>query len=143
MTMKKYKKKRPFSITLLAILVLCIAVVYLARLRETLASWSSLVELLPISPGYLSLTGLVWGITGFILAFSLWFRVSWSPIVTRLVLVVFTIYYWLENIFLIDHTLRSPNWPFRTAINIIIVAWAFWILSRPGAKIYFGEIDER
>jgi hypothetical protein len=142
MIVKDRRPRRPSNITLLAILFLFIALLYLARLMECLAQWAFLNDLLPFSPAYLALTGLVWGFAGVALAFALWFGLCWAPRFTAITVLVYSVYYWMEYTLLVDHDARTVNWPFLAVVNLVALLWIFWVLSRPRAKYYFGEYDE-
>ena len=55
---ERRRKKRPFLVTLLAVLVLFISCINLIRLIEAIRTWDFLVSLPGVSPLYIALTGL-------------------------------------------------------------------------------------
>ncbi len=136
------KPKRPFAVTLLAFLVLIVAVIYLIRLILALQEWAFLAGMLQFLPVYLALTGLGWGVIGLLLAWGLWRGQSWVPRFARLALLIFSAYYWIDRFIRPGSTGRNSNWLFAVGLNVIILAWVFWRLSRPKVREYFGEIYE-
>ncbi len=136
------KTPRPFSVTLLVLLVLIFAVFKLVRLVQVVQNWSWLATLLSAPPVYLALNGAVWAIVGLLLAGMLWFGVTKAPLFTLLATLLFSFNYWLEYLFVVDQTVRSLNWPFILMVNLLLLGFSFWVLSRPKAKIYFGEKNE-
>ena len=54
---------RPFGVTLLALGVLSISVLNLVRLVLVISRWQFLSSLPGVSPLYIALTGLIWGVS--------------------------------------------------------------------------------
>jgi hypothetical protein len=50
---------------------------------------------------------------------------------------------WADRLLLSGYSERQENWPFVAALNILILAWSLWVLTRPRARAYFGEKYER
>jgi len=136
-------RKRPLGVTLLACLVLIVAVINIIRLVEILQGWAFLVELLPFSPAYLALTGLVWGVVGLSLTWGIWQGQSWAPLFTGLAMLTYSVYYWVDRLLMPGNTDRNSNWPFAASVNLLVLAWGFWILSRRKSRNFFGEMYER
>ena len=138
---------RPLSVTLLALVVLCITVLNMARLVLVIVRWEFLADLPGASPFYISLTGLIWGVAGIVLFWSLWRGLSWAVHLTRAMMLTYAAYYWLDRIFLSEQVAGSPqgeiflplNWPFAITITAIVMVVIVWILSRPATKAFFGE----
>jgi hypothetical protein len=141
--MSARRRSRPFGVSVLAVLAAALAATYLARLAQTLLLWEQLGALLPFSPLYLALSGLVWGLVGLALAPGVWFGAAWAPRFVRWAAPLFSAYYWLEYIILVEHAGRSPNWPFLATLNLALLIWGFWVLSRRKTKRFFGEKHER
>ena len=138
---------RPLSVTLLALVVLCITALNLARLVLAIERWEFLASLPGASPFYISLTGLIWGAAGIVLFWSLWRGLSWAVHLTRAMMLTYAAYYWLDRIFLSERMAGRPqgeiflplNWPFAITITAIVLVVIVWILSRPATKAFFGE----
>ena len=140
--MKQTRKRRPFGVTLFALLVLSFAVLNLLRLIQAFQKWDLLTALLPFSPIYLLLSGLLWAVVGFPLAWGIWRGSRLAYQLSPVFLVVYSLYIWADRLLLSVYPERLNNWPFIAALNILILAWSLWVLTRPKALIFFGEKNE-
>lgn len=136
-------KKRPFLVTLLAVLVLTITIVNLLRLVNTIALWSFLSGIPGVSPFYLAVTGLVWTLLGVALVWGLWAGKPKAPRATRVLTVFYLGYEWLERIVFAGSGNELQSWPFFAILSIIFILFTFWTLSRSDAKAFFGVMDEQ
>lgn len=140
---------RPFSVTLLALGVLSITGMNLARLVLAISRWQFLSSLPGVSPLYIALTGLIWGMVGLVLFWSLWRGLSWAPRLMQASMLTYAAYYWLDKIFLAERTALSSqeslsaflplNWPFTITMTALFFIVTVWILSRPDTKVFFGD----
>jgi hypothetical protein len=135
-------RKRPFSVTLLAGLVLIITIVHLVRFVYALTLWSFLTNLPGKPPLYLALTGLIGSLAGAVVSWGLWTGKPRAPLATRLLIVVYLVYQWVEQILSVRAGNEFENWPFWTSMTLIILIFVNWTLSHSGAKAYFGEMHE-
>ena len=69
--------KRPRSVTLLAMLVLTLAVLHLTRFEQSISRWAFLQETLPLHPAYLVINGAFWGFAGLVIGWAIWVAKSW------------------------------------------------------------------
>ena len=129
---------RPLSVTLLIVVVLIFTGLNLLRLILTIQSWKFLAGLLPVSPWYLALTGLVWTFLGCALIWGLWFRLSWAPNVTRMLSGFYILYYWVDRLFVADRSGLEASWPFSLVICLVLFLWILWLLNRRRIRNYFG-----
>ena len=138
------KPNRPMSVTLLAVGVLTVAILYLTRFSLAFKRWGLLTELESASPPtYLSITGGVWGLAGLVIVVGLWRGMAWAPMTVRLAAMVFSVNFWVERLVLaVDpFPLIHQLWPL--GVNVIILALVFLALSRPRARTFFGDLHER
>ena len=133
---------RPISVTILTILVLIFAASKVVRFIESIQSLAFFSEILPFPAVYLVLSGLFWTVISIPLILGLWLGAGWAPWYTRIMSIAYSIYYWLEFYVLVFPNRSISNWPFLLGINIVILAWIYWILSRKRVKTYFGEDNE-
>lgn len=140
---KDGKPKRPLSVSLLCGVVLIVAVMNLVRLGQSLAEWSLLETLLPVSPAYLAVTGLVWGALGLLATWRLWQGQIWARWFGLGFIISFSVYYWVDRLFLPGYPGRNSNWLFSAVMNFLLIAVSVWILARPKAKQFFEATDER
>jgi hypothetical protein len=137
--------KRPKSVTFLAVGVLTLAGIYLLRFFQAVKQWEFLLEFFPskFTPAYLVLSGVLWGGIGLALAWGLWSGRRWAPPLTRILIALFAVYSWLDSLFLAaDPAVASANL-FRAASTLVLLVLTFWILSRPGTKLFFGVTYDR
>ncbi|NIM93114.1 MAG: hypothetical protein GTO18_05315 [Anaerolineales bacterium] len=129
-------KSRPRSVTWLAVGVLIFSAVFIIRMAVSL----TLPDLpLAVPKWYLTLTGLIWGIAGLVGAYGLYSGRSWAPWYLRIGSLVFVIWYWADRMFLVQSEYERGSLlaaAFVTIAGLIII---FWILSRPGSRMYFQE----
>ncbi len=104
------------------------------RRRELLCELPLLV-----SPGYLAMTGLVWGLVGLVLAVGLWTGRGWAGRATRAGVLLYLAYRWGERWLLesVENTAEA-RW-FPVIASILAAGTVFWIVTRPAAKTFFGE----
>lgn len=136
-------QKRPFLVTLLAVLVLSITIVNLLRLVNTIALWSFLSDFPGISPFYLAATGLVWALIGVALVWVLWTGNPRAPKAARILTIFYLSYKWLEWIVSTTSGNKLQNWPFLVVLTIVVILFTFWTLSRSDAKAFFGVMHEQ
>jgi hypothetical protein len=135
---------RPLSVTLLIIVVLIFTGLNLLRLILTIQSWKFFASLLPVSPWYLALTGLVWSLLGCALIWGLWLGRTWAPAATRFISGAYVLYYWIDRLFAADRTDLEAGWPFTLAICLVVLLWILWIFTRRRIRNYFGDsYDDR
>jgi hypothetical protein len=123
--------------------VLILAGFFFLRLVEAIIRWDLLLEYFPTSniPIYLALTGVSWGCAFLVLGGGLVRGSRWAPRLSRILAIAFAVYWWLDSLLLaLDPAVRGA-WLFRLAVTLLLLALTFWVLSRPGAKTYFGELN--
>jgi hypothetical protein len=143
--------KRPWSVTLLALGVLIITVINLIRFVLSIRFWGFLSSRSGISPIYLALTGFIWSVAGLILLWGLWKAKTWAPKLMQAIALTYALYYWLDHIFLMEHSvsgatgairaLLPTNWQFSAGVTVVSLAFMVWTLNRSKVKAYFGLIE--
>jgi len=136
-------RKRPFLVTLLALLVLSITIIYLVRLINSITLWNFLAALPGISPLYLALTGLIVTLVGALLFWGLWTGNPRAPRATRVLTMAYLSYQWLEWIQSVRIGNEFENWPFAAGMTLFVIIFIFWTLSRSDAKTFFGGMYEQ
>jgi hypothetical protein len=129
---------RPLSVTLLIVVVLIFTGLNLLRLILTIQSWIFLAGLLPVSPWYLALTGLVWTILGCALIWGLWLRLAWAPNASRLLSGIYMLYYWVDRLFVANRSGLEASWPFTLVVCLVLFLWILWLFTRRKIRNYFG-----
>lgn len=133
---------RPCRVTLLALGVLIMACFSLTRALLTLDDWDFLNQRAGISPLYLLLTGLIWTIAWGSTWLGLWWKLPWGAGVMRGLAAVYTLYAWLERLFLYDRPAQAlayqpllpHNWLFLVGFNLLLLVWVFWTTKSNGER---------
>ncbi len=134
------RPSRPASVSLLACMVLIIAVLYWIRLIQSIALWDFLAGLLPFSPAYLTVSGFVLGITWLVIVIGLWLGWRWVPAGTMLTSLLYCLYLWADRLLLQNPQSRPPDELFLFGQMLFFLMLVYWILSRRKVKIFFGVI---
>ena len=133
---------RPLSVTMLAFGVLTLAGLNLVRFMAACQQREFLASLLPVSPLYLALSGLLWAVIGLVLAFGLWTGRSFAVGGTLVAALAYTLYYWFDRSLLAADA-PAANMPFAVLTNLCLLVVVFWILFRPKARTFFGAMHDR
>jgi hypothetical protein len=129
--------KRPLSVTLLAYLVLIFTGFHLISVVRTLKLWDFLNALPGVPVLYLALSGVLWTISGLLLLWLLWKGNTRAPVVTFGLVVLYSLYFWVDRIFIANTTSGLPNLAFLAAANAFLLAFALWASLNPKSKRYF------
>jgi len=134
------RRKRPFSVTLLAIGVLTLTVAGFVRMGQAITLWNDLKGLsLSVSPLYLVVTGLIFGLAGLPIGWGIWRGLSWAPRFTIGYVIVVLMYFWLDRIFFIRSETGLVNTPFAIGVTILILPGVSWVLFRKRARRFFNS----
>jgi hypothetical protein len=133
---------RPFSVTMLAIGVLTLAGLNLIRAVAAFQQMEFLTDLLPVSPIYLIVSGLVWGVVGLVLAFWLWSGHPAAAGGTLAAALAYSLYYWIDRSLLAGNP-PAANWLFALLVNLSLLVVVCLILFRRKARTFFGAMHDR
>lgn len=139
--------KRPGSVTLLALGVLIITAINIARTVLSLRSWSFLASQSGVSPLYLAVSGFIWSVAGSIMFWGLWRAKIWAPRLMKAEALTYALYFWLDLLFLKDHPVSGAAsamqiilptaWQFSAGVTVVCLAYVVWTLGRSKVKAYF------
>ncbi|OQX56815.1 hypothetical protein B5M50_06750 [candidate division KSB1 bacterium 4484_219] len=128
---------RPISVTLFAWFVLILAGINIFRLLIALVNWDFLLQYFVVTPLYLAITGFIWSIAFLVIFYGNWIGVKWVPRLTKLVLIAYLGYYWLDRMFFGNEIYRTGNLLFMILTSVFIVIWVFWMFSRQNVRKYY------
>jgi hypothetical protein len=136
-------RRRPITVTILAILVLIIAMANLVRFWAALQNWGTLTRL-EVQPGpwYFALTGLVWGLLGCWLVWVVW---RGKPGCKKAIIAIsasYLLYFWLDRLVFQNHV-RQLNAPFITGVVILVVFYMVLTLLLPSNQEFFSRKNEQ
>lgn len=129
-------RHRPFSVTLLAIGVLTLALVGLVRAWQAIRLWDFL-DTLDVSPGYLVVTGLLVGLAGLPAIWGLWRGKAWSKRFTLAYIGTLLAFFWVDRVFMTRSQTTLINTPFAIGISLLLIILTSWILFRKPARQFF------
>ena len=137
------RRSRPLGVTLLTPGVLTLAVLNLLRMIDGIRLWRFFSEILTVSPLYLVITGLLWSVTGIVLAYGLWRGSLWAPGLMRWAAAAYVLYYWIDRFLFWSPAVRgSANWPFALIVSSAALLFVFLLFSRARVKDFFGELHD-
>ncbi len=135
---------RPASVTILALGVLTLAALYLTRIEAALRQWDFLQNhALPGAAWYLLGSGLVWSALFLPLGLGLWRGAPRAGRAARPAALGYALAQWGERLYLHWRNAPAVNHPFWLLVTLLGLGWVFWLFSRPGVQIFFGELHER
>ena len=135
------KDKIPWTIVLLLIAVVLFASYQLYKFIQVLIHWQTLAGLgLGISPIYLALAGLAWGLIGSFAAWSIWSRQSWSPLFCGFGAVLYGSLFWIDRIFISQPDAFARRWPVNLVFTVLGYGLLTIILNQKANRRYFGKI---
>jgi hypothetical protein len=140
---REFSRRRPITVTILAILVLIIATTNLIRFWAAIQNWETLVSIgVKPGPGYFALTGLVWGLTGSWLVWVVW---QGRPGCKKAIIVfsgLYLLYFWLDRLVFQNH-IPPQNTPFVAGIGILVVFYTVFTLLLPSNQEFFSRKYEQ
>ncbi len=139
--LRKPLKKRPNSVTILALYVFIIATINLIRIAQVVRQWHFLTAVLSYIPVYQLVTGIIWGLYGLALFWGIWRGWRKTPIFVITGAIFYSIYLWIDRLAITASSFDS-NWLFMLIINILILTFIIWSLTRRNTKTFFGEAND-
>ena len=126
---------RPFPVTLLAFIVLVLAVLNGVRFGAGVFNWALLTAYTPHpGPIYITLTGLFWCIAGFLSFTVIWRMKPIGWYAAWLFCLSFAASYWLDRLIIQNNPARA-NIPFAIGITILFIIYT--LLTLIGSKSHF------
>ena len=134
--------RRPWIILLPALGFLLFAIRGFQRFGGALASWELLqrVGMRP-GPGYLALTGAVYGLSGLAVALGLWFGWRKAGRLGRGLAFFYTAWYWIDKMLIRQNEASRTNWPFMLIVSLLLLGVALGSLYLPAVRHYLGETE--
>ena len=136
--------KRPWPLFLLVVGLVFFVGFQLIRLGQAVTLWTFLSSLpANVSPLYLAATGLGWGVFAVLAARQLWGGFPKARRLTSIFVVTYALYYWFEQLILMENPLRSTRWVFNGGVTVFLLLLVFSNLYYPSVSVYFGEHNEQ
>jgi hypothetical protein len=129
------KANRPTRVTLAVIGVLSIAALNLLRFVQAIQQWDFLASLPGASPLYITLTGLLWFVTGLPLGLALWFGINWGRLGLLVWAPAYVVYAWFDRLFV--SSLAFTAWPFWLFMTVLILGLVYRSFTRGKGRAFF------
>jgi hypothetical protein len=134
------KTKRPRIITYLSILAFVFSIFHLIRFSQALIQRDILIDLpLSISPLYLVVSGLVWGLSALVLVWSLWTGRSWARAFCLIFSLIYTFFFWIDLIWVADPIVLQTRWLFNLGLTLLALTSIYLILKSESSRNYFNR----
>ena len=133
------KTTRPISVFILFVGIICFTAVHFIRTCHALAQWLFLNMILSNCLSiYIFFSGMCWFAIGCINAIGLWSGKIWSRNLLIISSLSYTVFYWIDQFFVMENQIRSTNWPFLSITNFILLITLFILLNSKQTKSYIG-----
>jgi len=137
-TKNKHGRSRPRSITFISILFFLSGLFNILKLSQVILKWNTLISLqISISPLYLAVSGLVWGISGLFISWSLWVGKSWAWKPALGIMLLYTISFWIDLIWIAEPTVLQTRWLVNLCLTIIGLPTIYFSLSSKLSQDFF------
>jgi hypothetical protein len=137
---QKRDKKRPISVTWLAVGALCISVGNLIGVYGSLVRRSLYATLdLAVSPGLLAALAGLWAIVWMAAAWGLWRLKPWARPALLIVSPVYTVYQLGQQVFFAQPGYFKGRLPFLAGLAAVLLGGIFYVMTRPRVKDAFEE----
>ncbi|MDH5506020.1 MAG: hypothetical protein OEZ02_02230 [Anaerolineae bacterium] len=137
------KPKRPWSVTWLTLGVLTFTGMHISRLVQSIVFWEILKDRLTfLSPAYLAITGLFWGLVGLPIIYGLFTGKPWASRALLFASLGYAGYYWADRLSLAGSPFKTTNQFFAIGATTTILLLIQWIRTRPKVQAFFGETND-
>jgi len=105
-----------------------------------LLAWLPLPDLnLSVPRGYLFLKNGVWGLIGVFTAAVLFLGWPRALLWTRGVVLLTTIWYWIDRILWMRSDFTRRSWPAAVIVTLVIISVTLWFTHRKSVQAYYRE----
>ncbi len=131
------QSRRSFWLKVLVVGLLIFSAAGWLRLEQSLAEWDFLREAgLRPGPLYLALTGGLTGAGGLVAGVGVWLRRRWAFAFTRVFMVAWQAWSWIDRLWLAQVKTARVSWPFALAASLLILLFVFAVLSEEERSLH-------
>ncbi len=134
----KARRRLPFRITLLLVLVLITTVLNAVRLYTAIAWSSALRTYMPgLLVAYIAITGAIWMLMGCFVLWSFWQRIRYSRWIILAAAVVYALWAWADRLLIQPGS--HANWQFALIGTLVLLAYVAVVVLNPHLRVYFQK----
>ena len=134
-----HRRNRPRTITIISILFFLFSLFNILKLIQVILQWKTLISLqLSIFPLYLAVSGFVWGISGLFITWSFWTGKSWARKPTLVIILLYTIKFWIDLIWIAEPTVLQTRWIINLILTVIGLPAVYLSLYSRSSQNYFN-----
>ena len=131
--------RRPRMVTVICLMFLLIGVSHLFKFIQVLLNLRILQSLpLTVSPVYLAVDGLVWGVSGLILSWSLWTGRPWAGKAGLVLALLFAAAFWIDLIWVSEPEQLQTRWLINLVFTALGLSAVFLSLNLTNSRIFFS-----
>lgn len=131
--------KRPRMVTVICLMFLLIGVSHLFKFIQVLLNLRILQSLpLTVSPVYLAVDGLVWGVSGLILSWGLWTGQTWAGKAGLVLTLFFAAAFWIDLIWISEPEQLQTRWLINLVFTALGLSAVFLSLNLANSRIFFS-----
>jgi hypothetical protein len=131
--------KRPFRVTLLALLVLFLTVWNAIRVWTAL-EWRDVLNEFSSQPTstITAASGALWTVIGIFVLWSIWQQKAWTAKLLPGAAAGYTVWYWSERLIWQS---PHPNWPFAVIVNLALIIFILFCIKSLSQEAYERKIE--
>jgi len=132
-------KKRPRILTVFSLGIFIVSLFHLYKFIQILINFQILQTLpITISPIYLAVIGLIWGVLGLFLTWSLWTGKPWSQRASLFLSLAYMIFFWIDLIWIAEPEVLQTRWLINLILTVLGIPAVILILNLKSSRDYFG-----
>jgi hypothetical protein len=134
---------RPWTLIILCLGFLQFAFNGFLRCGQALADWDLLKSAgLRPGPGYLVLTGAVYGLSAMAVALGLWFGWRKAGRLGRGLAFFYFAWFWIDKMLISQNPASKINWPFAAIVSLVLLGLVLGGLWLRPVRHYLGEVNQ-
>lgn len=131
--------RRPRMVTVICLMFLLIGVSHLFKFIQVLLNLRILQSLpLTVSPVYLAVDGLVWGVSGLILSWSMWTGRPWAGKAGLVLALLFAAAFWIDLIWISEPEQLQTRWLINLVFTALGLSAVFLSFNLANSRIFFS-----
>ncbi|MCD6424209.1 MAG: hypothetical protein J7L35_01780 [Anaerolineales bacterium] len=132
--------KRPRLLTGLGWFFLLVSIFHFLKFTQTIRNIELLQSLpMAISPLYLAGDGLIWGLSGMVLAWGLWKGKRWSSPAAIILSLFYSLAFWADRIWIAEPESLALRWPVNLVLTISVFGLIVLVLTHKTSRAYFRK----